>query len=158
MRHVHWMTLKWPWTLQGQMYPIYVLLVPPNPNFPPFCTTTSRCVQVTGRFKPSARNDTKMTNPTRSQVPYPYITDITESQISVYFALRPAVFWVTRHFVNSAPNDPKMALNPARLNVPHICVTSVPNSTISVRFAIRPAVFEFAGQVMKSAPNDTKMT
>ncbi len=27
------MTQKWSWTLQGQMYPIYVLLVSLSPNF-----------------------------------------------------------------------------------------------------------------------------
>ncbi len=27
LRQLHWMTPKWPWSLQGQRYPIYVLLV-----------------------------------------------------------------------------------------------------------------------------------
>ncbi len=35
------MTPKWPWTLQGQRYPKYVLLLPRGPTFTPFCSTTA---------------------------------------------------------------------------------------------------------------------
>ncbi len=33
LKQVHWMTSKWPWTLQGQRYTTYVLLVSPSPKF-----------------------------------------------------------------------------------------------------------------------------
>ncbi len=33
LRQVHWMTPKWPQTLQGQVYPIYVLPVYTSPKF-----------------------------------------------------------------------------------------------------------------------------
>ena len=39
-------------------------------------------------------------------------------------------FWVTRHFENGAPDDPKMTLNSTRSNVPQICGTGVPHSQI----------------------------
>ena len=34
--NVHWMISKWPWMLQGQKYPIYVIYYPRVPNFTPF--------------------------------------------------------------------------------------------------------------------------
>ncbi len=33
LRQTHWMTPKWPWTLQGHRYPIYVLLLPSSLKF-----------------------------------------------------------------------------------------------------------------------------
>ena len=50
------------------------------------------CFRVTGHFEISALNDPKMTlNPTRSNVFHICITSIYECQISIRFALRPAV-------------------------------------------------------------------
>ncbi len=50
---VHWMTPKWPWALQVQIYPIYLLLVQRIPNFTPFGSTMNR-FRVTDYFEKSA--------------------------------------------------------------------------------------------------------
>ncbi len=77
LRQLHGMTPKWPWILQGQMYPI--------------CVTSTH-----------------------------------ESQISLRFALRPAIFEIQAIFETNAPNDTKMTLNHTRSNV-HMCVTVSPS-------------------------------
>ncbi len=49
-------THKWPWTLQGHIYLICVLLVSRFPNFTPFRSMVSR-FWVTGHFETSESND-----------------------------------------------------------------------------------------------------
>ncbi len=41
-----------------------------------------------------------------------YVATVTESQISVRFAQRPAVLLTTGHFQISVPNNPQIALKP----------------------------------------------
>ncbi len=61
-------------------------------------------------------NDPKLTlNTTKSKVPYICVTTVPESQISVRFALRPAIFEL--HVI--------LTLNTTRSKVPPICVTNV---------------------------------
>ena len=142
LKKVHRMTPKWPWILQGQMYPTYVLLVSylRVPNFTVFHSTTS-CFEIQALLKKkSAPNDPKMTL-NHTNVPHTCITSIHKSQVSISFALRSAVFEI-RPFETSAPNGPKMTLNHTRLNVPNICMTSILESQISPRFGLWPTVFE----------------
>ena len=76
------------------------------------------------------------------KVPHIHVTCTTESQISLRFALRPAVFGLLGHFETRALNDPQMTLNTKRSKVPHTCYNYTPESQISLRFALRPAIFE----------------
>ncbi len=101
LRKVHQMTKKWPWTLQGQRYPIYVLLeyCPWVPNFSRFPSTTS-CFRVLGQFETSALNDPKMTlDTTRSNTPHIYVTGTPPPPNSKFnsphFALSPFCLWDT---------------------------------------------------------------
>ena len=72
--------------------PLSSLLLPPNPKFHSFCSTTSR-FWVTGYFERSTTNNLKMTlNTKRSKVPHIYIVTTSKSQISLLFDLLPAVF------------------------------------------------------------------
>ncbi len=56
-RQVHQMTPKWPWTLQGQRYPIYVLLVSLSSK-----VQSSKITQFggIGHFETNAPNDREM--------------------------------------------------------------------------------------------------
>ncbi len=38
----HRMTSKWPWTLKGQRYPLYVEVLPASPKFHSVCSTIAR--------------------------------------------------------------------------------------------------------------------
>ncbi len=61
-------------------------------NFSSFCSMVS-LFRVTGHFKISASNDPKVIlNTTRSKVPHNVLLVSPKSQISVHFALWPAVF------------------------------------------------------------------
>ncbi len=85
------------------------------------------------------------------------VTSIHESQISVCFALRPAVYEIRYNFeieIN-ALNDPKITLNPARSNLLSICIASIPESQMFRSMTIR---FRDTGYFKKSAPSDPKMT
>ncbi len=63
LRQVHWMTPKGTWISRGQICPIHVLPVPPNPKF--------QLVLLYRYFEKSARNDQQMIfNPTSSNVPH----------------------------------------------------------------------------------------
>ncbi len=74
-------------TPQGQRYTVYELLVSPSPIFQLFRSTASR-FWVTGHYETSAPNDPQMT--LRSNAPRVCATSVSESQLSVCFALRPA--------------------------------------------------------------------
>ncbi len=90
---MHRITPKWPWTLQGQVYPIYVLPVSLSPKF----QSTLLCDQPfsrSGHFETIAPNDLE---PYKVKDIHMYITSVPESQISVHFALRPAAFEI--HFI-----------------------------------------------------------
>ncbi len=105
---------KWPWTLKGQMYLMFMLLATTQwvPNFIPFCSTASR-FRVTAHSETSAPNYPKMTSSTKwSKAPHIHTSMTTtpppNSQISTHFTLQLAIFELQRHFETSAPNDPKM--------------------------------------------------
>ncbi len=91
LRQVHRMTPKWPRAYSIKCTP-YVLLVSPSLKF--------HSVSVYGQpfssynpFEESAQTDPQMTlNPTRSKVPHIRVTSVPESQITLRFAIRPAVF------------------------------------------------------------------
>ncbi len=96
-KDVPYMYYYGPWTYVSMCYPS-----------PQFRSTASR-FRVAGHFETSAPNGCKVTlNTTRSKVPLICAIGVHESQISVLFLLRPAVFeW---HDMASQVY-PKMALN-----------------------------------------------
>ncbi len=125
LRTVHQMTPKWPWTLKGQKYPMYILQLPRVTDFTPFRSTAS-CSRVTGHFETSALNDSKMTlNTKRSKVPHkccrPYIY-YNYPWVPKFPSLH-SRFQVPGHVKRSVPNDPQMTLNTKSSKVPHIYVT-----------------------------------
>ncbi len=88
---VHWMTSKWHWTLQGQMYPIHVPLVWKSPKLQ-FVSLYDKSVS---RYRPfwdkcieRPQNDL---DTTKSKVHYIRVTNILENQSSPNFPLRPTV-------------------------------------------------------------------
>ncbi len=84
---------NWAWTLQGQMYPIYVLLVSMSPKFhsillydQPFL----RYRQFWDKCTEWPQNDLEPYKVKGTS--YMYLTTILKSQISSHFPLRPTVF------------------------------------------------------------------
>ncbi len=65
-------------------------------------------------------------NTKSSQVPHIHITTTHDSQMSIYFALPPAISSY-RPFETSSLNDPKMTSNTKRSKGPHIYVTNTPS-------------------------------
>ena len=85
------MAPKCPWTLQGHVWPIYMLLVYTSPKF----HSISLYDQPFSRYRPfwdkcSEWPQIDLDN-TRSNYPIPYTT-VPEPQISLHFVLRPAIF------------------------------------------------------------------
>ncbi len=151
------MSLKWHWILQGQMYPIYVLLVPTSPKF--HCVALYN--QPFSRYKPletNALNDPKMTlNLLRLNAPDMCVTRyvcICESQISVRFTLRPDVFEVQASLIQVHRMTPKSPWPPLGQMCPIYVLLSVPESQTSVHFALGPAAFWVTGHLEKSVSND----
>ncbi len=101
---------KWPSTLQGQMYPIYVLVVSPSPEFH-FVLLYDYLFSRDMQFWDKCTECPQMTlNPTRPNVPHICVTSIHESQPSVCFTLRPIVFEkhaILRQGYRRTPNDLK---------------------------------------------------
>ncbi len=85
------MTPKWPWTLQSQMYPMYILLLPRVTNFSPFHSMANR-FWVAGYF------EKRCTEWSQSNLePYkikctPYVLLVPMSSKFHCFALWPAIF------------------------------------------------------------------
>ena len=101
----------------------------------------SRRFRDTGHFETMRRMIAKMTlDHTRSMCSI-CITSVPEYQLSVHFALQPAVF-ERSSFWDNALNEPKITLNPTRSNVPIYVLLVSTESQILVHFALRPAVFE----------------
>ncbi len=111
-------------------------------------------------LKKSAPNDPKLTlNPTRSTVPRICVTSIHESQISVRFALWPAVLRY-RPFWKRYTEWPKNNLEPYKVKLPHtryMCYWYpwLPNFT---PFRSMTSRFRDTGYFETSAPNDLKKT
>ena len=97
---------------------------------------------VATHLENSAPNDHKINlNTTRWNVPHICVTSVYNNQISVSFALRPAVFDLQAILRKLHRNDPKMTLNPTRSMHP-TCVASIRESQISLRFVLRPALID----------------
>ncbi len=116
LRKVHQTTAKWPWTLKGQMYTTYVLLVFPVPKF--------QSVSLYGQ-------------PFLSYRPFKMHRMTPKWPLTLHVLLMPRVSnfppfrsWPTfssyRPFETSAPNDPKMILNTTRSKVHRTCGISIP--------------------------------
>ena len=95
LRQVHRMTSNWPWTLQGQISLYVYNNCPWVSDFIPFRPMTS-LFRVTGQFWDKCTAWPKMTlNTTRSKVHHIHVTNVPESQISLRFALRSALFKIS---------------------------------------------------------------
>ena len=80
-------------------------------------------------------------NPTSSNVPHIFITIVHESQISLRFALWPALFEIQailRQVHWMTPNWPWTL----QCQITLYYITTVPESQISLHFALQPAVLE----------------
>ena len=113
------MITKWPWTLQSQMHPIYVLLVSLNPKFHSVLLYHHR-FRDTGHFETSTLNDPKneLEHYKVKCIPYmchlyPRVPNFTP------FRSTSIRFRDTGHFEKSAPHDLKMTRNTTRSKVPH---------------------------------------
>ncbi len=92
LRQVHRMTPKWPWTLKGKRYPIYMIQIPSSPKF--------HSILLYGQaflgYMPFSDKYTQwpqmVLNTKSSKVPHIHVTSTHGSQISITFALRQAVF------------------------------------------------------------------
>ena len=156
LRQVHWMTSKWPKNLQGQVYPIYVLLVSKSPKFISFALRPASCCSVAGHFEKGASNYPKMTlNPTKSNVPHICFTSIHESQISLR-SLHGERFLRYRPFWEDAPNGLQMTLNTTSSKIPSELLVSLISKVHSASIYGQP--FLRYSHFETSTPNATKMT
>ncbi len=82
-------------------------------------------------------------NTKSSKVLHTHVTTTPESQISLCFILRPAVFgvWVILRQVHKMTTKWSWTLS-RRPYVPHICYINANDSKISLRFALRLSIFE----------------
>ena len=92
------------------------------PQIPNFAVSLyGQLFWVTGHFETSAVNDPKMTlNTKRSNIPHMHITTVAESQISIRFTLRPAIFELQAILRQVHRWPPKVTLNTKRSKLPHI--------------------------------------
>ncbi len=123
----------------------------------PFFSTTS-LFRVTGHYETSALNGKVTLNTTRPKVAH-ICYYCPESQISVRFALRPAMFELQAILRQTiAPNDPKWQ-NITRSKVHHICFTNVPVSQVHPPFSSTTNHFRDTNlAIIGNAPNDLRMT
>ncbi len=126
MRQVHRITSKWHCTLQGQMYPTYMLLISPISIFSRFALRTAvfESQEKYNEWPP------KWLWTIQSQM-YPIISIYA---LLVFTSHKfPSVLLYKQPFLRYrpfSPNDPKMTQNPTSSNVSHIYVTSVPDSNL----------------------------
>ena len=119
------MSPKWPETLQGQMYPIYVLLVSLTPKL-----QSKKCTEW-------PQNDLE---PYKVKLTHTCIISILESQISARFTVRPAVFEITP-FWDKCNKWTQNDLEPYKVKcTPYI--TSIPGSQISLPFIVKTSHFQ----------------
>ena len=69
------------------------------------------------------------------------MTTTSESQISIFLAMRTAIF-VYQAIETSAPNNPKMSLNTKMSKLTQTHVTTPPDSQIPLCFVIQSAISE----------------
>ncbi len=105
LRKVHQITPKWPWTLQGQRYPINVTSVHESQISLRFVLN-----QPFSRYRPFWNMCTECDlEPCKIKLPYTWITGVHDSQISLRFTLRPALFeiqTILRQVPQMTPNWP----------------------------------------------------
>ncbi len=75
-------------------------------------------------------------------VPHTCVIGIHESQISVHFALWPAVLEIQTILRQVHQMTPKWSWTLQGQNIPIICITSILESQISLRFTLWPTSFE----------------
>ncbi len=125
---------KWPWTLQGQMYPIYVLLVSMSPlhqssqvpNLSLFHSAASR-FGITDHFETSAPNDPKTTLNTTSRFQDSRLSKIGNQKN-----------WKCTEW-------PQNNLKHLTVKSTLYTLSAYPEAQILVRFALQPAVFQIQG-------------
>ncbi len=155
LRHVHWTTPEWPWTLQHVHVQGHykVLLISRCPKLQSLLLYRDPFLffffWVTDHFETSALNDPKSPWALRGQIhPHKCVT-APESQISLRFALQPprvpAIYLSYRPCWKKCTECPQNDL----ANVPHICSISVPESQISLSFALWPAFFKLQAILRK---------
>ncbi len=136
LRQVHWMTPKWPWTLQHLVYTrslISVTNIYESQISVLFCSTSNRFLSYRpfwDKVTEWPQNDLE-----HCEVKSPIcVTSAPESQISLRFALQPIVAEL-QAILNTkmTQND----LKPTRSNVPHMLVPTSPKFHC---FALPPAV------------------
>ena len=81
---------------------------------------------------------TKTLNLTRSHIPHIGLIGVLDSQISVRFALWPAVLSYRSFLKKGAPKDTKMILNTTSQRYPYTCVTSIREFQISPQIPLHP--------------------
>ena len=92
LRQVHRMALKSFWATKGPRYPIDMLQLPSSPKFQSV-SLLDQPFLVTDYFETSAPNDHQKTlNNKEWKAPYTDVAISSESQPSIHFALRPALF------------------------------------------------------------------
>ena len=136
LRHVHWMTPKWPSTQQGQRYLIYVALLPPiTPKFQ--SVLLFRLAVLASTLRKVQQMTSKWSWTLRSQR-YPIYLPLRPKYN--FFSLLYSHSRVTGPFQIIASHDLKMILNTMRSRLPY---TSAPESQISICFPQQPVVFMF---------------
>ncbi len=97
----------------------------------------------TGNFETTPNNPKMALSTKRSKVLPLQMTTTSDSQISISFALRWSLFWVTSLSDTGAPDGLKMTLNTKLPQIPkyNVCYKHQ-DSQILIRFALLPVVLE----------------
>ena len=144
---------KWPCTLKGQRYPIYMFQNQRVSNFTPFFVY----FRVTGQFETTESNDPKITfNSIGHRYliyhHYPWIPNFPP------FSSIASRFGVTDHFETNAPNDPKINLNTKRSKVHHIYILQLSPSpklhSVSLFWKPLSSFRSFSDKCLKWPQND----
>ncbi len=129
LRQVRRITPKWPWTLLGQRYPIYMWQLPPSPKFQSVSLYRQPFARYTCQFETSAPNHPKVTINTKwKQIPHIHVTTVLESQIPFRFALRLAIFELQAILKQVHQMTPKWPWTLNDQKYPNRHVTTTPSS------------------------------
>lgn len=144
LSEVHWMNLRWPWTLEGQRCPMYMLLVFLGPKF----HTISLYGRVTNHSlwhfhwnTPEMATDT-----TRWKVLNICVTSTPSLHFNPFYSTESCF---ALHAILCAPKDPKMTLNSARPKCPISLLRGSNFTQIHL-----PTVFKYTGNFETSEPNN----
>ena len=131
---------KWPWTLQGQKCPIYLLQVPQRPLF----HSVSFYGQRFSSYRTIWDNCTKcpkMTlNSKRSKVHHMHVITTPRPNFHTVSSYGQR-FSSYRSIWDMCTECPQMTLNTKRSKVPYIHVTTTLGSHVSLRFALQISHF-----------------